>query len=505
MAMSKAEQNAALRAWLNKGSARTRATQKRLNPTGRKADTSGWATAPAPVRLQPAPSSWRPPSTPSYSPAPAAAPTWTRAPASTPQPAPSFVLQPATPPVAIQAPNYQPPTLAPAEPQQPPDPLGFYPGGSEGFYEVLGQLPGAAWNAVRGVPGAVWEGGADLGIDLTTPGTNARGREKARAQAKQVADAQRVVDKIVDENKKRREKENAPDRKEKVYELTPEEWAAMSPQQQAAVQFNGDLVQAVQRDRNRQDWYEKNVGQAERVAYDNAVESMFGTTNQPTVEGIEYAPETVALLQQLDLPTVRSGDKTLDDYLKLDVAITAKDVKNIDQALTPTRTGAQEWEFSERDQRLRHAQMLSRAQERINTQGMQDQMAVGEQLLAGTTRQTANELASEEFGAKERKAGMDNISVDEAKILDEYVAGLANPTVDLDEAFNMIQADLSARGATPDDQKRLFSAMSDFLGKAATGRADWFSEQQEAGQEFRNPQEIAKAAGISLVSTRSDR
>lgn len=486
--MTTAQKNAALRQWLKEGSANTRQTQKRIR--------SSWASQPPTPAFTPAPAGWTPPSTPQYSPMPSNLPVWTQ-----PAPQPTFVVQPAPPPVGVRAPGYQLPTYTPAPVAQPPDPLGFLPGGSEAFWErasTIDQLPGAvADTAARGWRTVV-DKGSDLGIDFSTPGTDAYYRNKARERADKVAAAQKTVDNILAEGreKEQRRKRN---RKEEITELTWDEWTAMTPQQQAAVQFNGDLVAAVQRDRNQQQWYRDNVGEAERVAYENAIERMFGTTDEPTVKGIEYAPETVALLEQLDLPTVRAGNKTLDDYLKLDVAISAKDVKNIDAALTPTRTGAQEWEFSPRDERLRHAQMLTNAQMQLNTQAMEDQMAVGEQLLLGTTRGSANELATEEFGARERKTGMDRISIEEAQILDEYVAGLASPAVDLDEAFNMIQTDLDARGATPDDQRRVFGGLRDMLSSAAVGKTDWFGEQREAGQEFRDPQVILQAMGVGAV------
>jgi hypothetical protein len=108
-----------------------------------------------------------------------------------------------------------------------------------------------------------------------------------------------------------------------VKQMTWEEYSELPAKQKAAVDFNGALVQAVRNDRRMQEEYDP--GKTEKVEYKEQLREMFGRRRGSKL----FAPQTVALLQELDIED-KQGD--LDDYLKLKVAITAEDLKHFEPA-----------------------------------------------------------------------------------------------------------------------------------------------------------------------------
>lgn len=105
-----------------------------------------------------------------------------------------------------------------------------------------------------------------------------------------------------------------------IRELSDAEYNKLSDTERQLVDFNGLLTQAVESDKANQDRYEKVGGQA-RATYDVAVEEQFGKDRGSDI----YAPETMALLQQLKIKPDDVSD--LDDYLNLQIAGTADDLK----------------------------------------------------------------------------------------------------------------------------------------------------------------------------------
>lgn len=157
-----------------------------------------------------------------------------------------------------------------------------------------------------------------------------------------------------------------------VVKMTPERYAALDPQQRAAVDFNTMLVQAVRKDLEMQDKY--NPDGAEEQAYEAEVERIFGEGRGSDT----YAPETVALLDQINLSN-HTAD--LDDFLGLNAAITRRDIRQLPTAevrevyeLPPTDPG---------DIRIELSQQLAN-----RTREMQEVLAQGQQLLA-TMNKTA--------------------------------------------------------------------------------------------------------------------
>lgn len=111
-------------------------------------------------------------------------------------------------------------------------------------------------------------------------------------------------------------------KKKKSYEMTWEDYQELSDKQRAAVDFNTLLIQAREKDLNTDYDY---TGE-QREVYNAAVENIFGEKGGSQV----YAPETVAVLRQLDY-TVDADQKKgddLDDFLGLKVLIREKDLDN---------------------------------------------------------------------------------------------------------------------------------------------------------------------------------
>mgnify|MGYP000370241441 CR=1 FL=1 len=75
--------------------------------------------------------------------------------------------------------------------------------------------------------------------------------------------------------------------------MTWEDYNALTPLRRSAVDYNTSLTRAVRRDRQMQDEY--SPGDQQREAYDKTVARLFGEDGGSDW----YAPETVALLQQI--------------------------------------------------------------------------------------------------------------------------------------------------------------------------------------------------------------
>jgi hypothetical protein len=175
-----------------------------------------------------------------------------------------------------------------------------------------------------------------------------------------------------------------------------DEYNALTDAQRAAVDFNGMLVQAVRKDKklNRTGGYD-DVTDDERAVYDRTVEKLLGEDSGSRL----YAPETVAMLQQIDIPDAASD---LDDFLRLKVAITDKDLKRIAAweenatAEEPTvdETGRGNYELAPTEALEDRTQMQLEFADA--TTDLQQSLAEGNQLLA-TWRQTAMMARNEDL------------------------------------------------------------------------------------------------------------
>lgn len=112
-----------------------------------------------------------------------------------------------------------------------------------------------------------------------------------------------------------------------VERMSWDEFQALNPQQQAAVKFNTLLVQAVRRDRKmRRTGAYDDVTPEQLQKYGLAEANVFGENGSK-----KYAPETLAVLQQINLQNFDDlGIETdFDDFLQLRTAITEDDLKHL--------------------------------------------------------------------------------------------------------------------------------------------------------------------------------
>lgn len=117
----------------------------------------------------------------------------------------------------------------------------------------------------------------------------------------------------------------------KTRQLTWEEYNKLTDDQRAAVDFNTMLIQAREKDLNTD--YAEFEGGGANQEYQEAVERMFGTRGSTET----YAPETMAVLKSIDYEAA-SGE-ALEDFLSLDAAISAKELKGFDTAPDPIQGG----------------------------------------------------------------------------------------------------------------------------------------------------------------------
>lgn len=102
------------------------------------------------------------------------------------------------------------------------------------------------------------------------------------------------------------------------YEMSWDDYMALTDDQRAAVDFNTLLIQAREKDLNAD--YKRTP--ETRKSYDKAVTEMFGEDGGSEV----FAPETMALLEQIDFKATSEDD--LDDFLSLKRTISEKELKN---------------------------------------------------------------------------------------------------------------------------------------------------------------------------------
>lgn len=159
----------------------------------------------------------------------------------------------------------------------------------------------------------------------------------------------------------------------RVKPMTQAEYDALTPKERAAVDFNTMLVQAVRQDTRRQNKYDPS--QAQQNNYDLTVTKMFGDDRGSET----YAPETLAVLHQIGF----SDDTAdLDDFLGLNAAITARDLKFLKNDPGPTVAEAQMNPV--RLDRYELTETLA-----TSTKQMEDTLARGNQMLASIGQTTA--------------------------------------------------------------------------------------------------------------------
>lgn len=230
-----------------------------------------------------------------------------------------------------------------------------------------------------------------------------------------------------------------------VYQMSWEDYQALTAQQRAAVDFNTMLVRAVRKDLRQQETYDPSV--PGRAQYDDAVTNMFGADHGSKT----YAPQTMALLQQIGFNDTNAD---LDDFLKLRAAITDKDLKGVqleavpglaDQALQGASATAQE--------RATYVDAVSEA----TMTKMRDLMQSSEVLLqtpiATAVADPNRNAAIELFGGKANNPkAMLGFGLAQR---DPATGEAANMDAYFQDAFSV----LANKGTTEEARKQMFAAM----------------------------------------------
>lgn len=328
------------------------------------------------------------------------------------------------------------------------------------------------------------------------PGSDARQAEQER-QDKAADREQRMLDDATEAAKIRA----SIDRQETMQELTLDEWNAMTPRQQAAVQFNTDLIAAVNADRALRGY---TPTETEQEAYDELLTDRFGTTYSEAPEGIKYAPNVAGLLQNVDMNIPMLDKASLDDFLKLDVAIGMDEIRRIDEKLTqgrPTQVRAGlAWRegLTPENQRLQMAQHLAAGQQRAQTQ-LAEQLGQGEALLASMTGK-ANTEAAVAFGAENVREPV-ALSDDDLVLKNFYLEALAANEVPLDEITVNMSADMADKGLSEERQRAIYDTILMDVQDAVSNQGWQF--QLTEGLTPRNPMDTANALGAPMLGVGS--
>lgn len=264
----------------------------------------------------------------------------------------------------------------------------------------------------------------------------------------------------------------------KSYEMTWDDYQALPDSKRAAIDFNTMLVDAREKDLNTD--YEEHPEL--KATYEEAVTQMFGEDGGSAT----YAPETMAVLQQIDFKPIdgAKGDD-LDDFLGLKVAITDKDLERLDVNAA---------NFLERASNPMPAGLEVKQQLVTSTISLEESLAKGNQMLQDF-RSSATEARNDTvgfFGGTRNEV--------------ELGPGFGNEA--RDEEFRAAFDVLINKGSelTSDDIGGLMSALradgkeQDFLRfvetKATTAERYGLPLGEDSEIEYRSPEEFRVLLGL---------
>lgn len=315
-----------------------------------------------------------------------------------------------------------------------------------------------------------------------------------RAQIVQnVADQMNVKAAIGARDQKRLARE-AKDRTEKDKVLTAKEWARLTPMQQAAVQANSDLAEAISRDFKDQGKHDSNKDgdDSQFRRHESRVAELFGEDGRLGFKGLEYAPNTLSFLESRGIDKSKLVGKTLDDIVSGDALIDMDTVRTL-EAKVPSD--------DPRSKNLAFAKNLAAGQLQYQ-ENLAEKLKQGKELLTGLTGIEGAAKATESFGAKDNKPGhvaLTKVRPETLGQFDIYLQALARSDSDPDKALQAIKADLEERGATPEESAQVWEGLIERTRQAATGEGLWFP-----GIDFpmRSPVEVAQKLGAPVLKRR---
>lgn len=288
-----------------------------------------------------------------------------------------------------------------------------------------------------------------------------------------------------------RKEREAKDRKETGSALTASQWASYTPEQQAAVQSNADLANAIKLDFTSN---HKNRANAEQLhSYNQRVAELFGEDGSVGVRGLEYAPNTVAFLNERGITKEDLAGKSLDDIIQGDTLLLSEDIdamKNPAPERDNFHVGPQP---GTREGNVDFARRLAKGQAAYQEK-IAAKLAEGQALLTTMTGSATNRAAVDTYGARAaERTQLPAVRPETAAQIDLYMEALARSDSPIDKALGAINLDLQQRGATPEETDQVYQALLERANQGATGEGKWFD-----GIDFpmRSPIEVSQALGV---------
>lgn len=299
----------------------------------------------------------------------------------------------------------------------------------------------------------------------------------------------------------RRERESN-DRKENIRALSTEQWNALSPMQQAAVQANADLAAAVKQDflaaRTRRPENEAGASREQLDAYRARVEELFGPDGAVGYRGLEYAPNTLAFLDERGYTREDLRGRTLDDFISGDALLDSDTVRALESGGEQPRGALGEpVDGTGRDANLAFARSLASGQLAYQEK-LAATLAKGDALLSGMAQGSTNRAASDTYGASVQPAQSKLTAVrpETLQQIEKYMEALARPDLDLTESMSMIELDLQQRGAGQDEVDQVYQNLRDRARLGMQSEGSWFPDVEYT---LRSPAEVAQTLGVPTL------
>jgi hypothetical protein len=315
----------------------------------------------------------------------------------------------------------------------------------------------------------------------------------AQAREKQSQQAATLVQAMTDRARQDslRKTREATDRKETGSALTAKQWAAYTPEQQAAVQSNADLANAIKLDFEAKD---KNRHSATQLrSYNQKVAELFGEDGSVGVRGLEYAPNTVAFLNERGITKEDLVGKSLDDIIQGDTLLLTEDIDALKDPAAKRDVFHVGPQPGTPDGIVDFARRLAKGQAAYQEK-IAAKLAEGQALLTTMTGAATNRAAVDTYGARAaERTQLPAVRPETAAQIDLYMEALARSDSPIDKAMGAINLDLQQRGATPEETDQVYQALLERANQGATGEGKWFD-----GIDFpmRSPIEVSQALGV---------
>ena len=269
----------------------------------------------------------------------------------------------------------------------------------------------------------------------------------------------------------------------KFYELTADDYYALSPRERAAVDYNTALSEAIEAD------YAIEGGPADDVkdAYFETADRVF----MNPVEDFEYRPNTLAFLDSLGLTDMQGN---IEQYVDGTLAVDDSDRGRL-EALGPKSNGEQYWNYVPLRDQL-SARLVD------STQAMQKQLNEGRNILTDPENFSAD-IA--QF-YNESLQGMGGVGIDPEALTAEADAQAAKDEK-YGQAFELIsRKDTAGTWGITDLVDQINAAgidQGDFFNYIGNRLDAWDGKSPlgiNGAAEYFSPDEIKKMLGLKLVS-----